>query len=749
VIKKQEALDYHSLGRKGKIEVVPTKPTSTQRDLSMAYTPGVADPCLEIHANPDDVFKYTAKGNLVAVVSNGTAVLGLGNIGPAAGKPVMEGKGVLFKRFADVDVFDIEVNSQDPEDIIKVCKLLEPTFGGINLEDIKAPECFEIEKRLIEELDIPVFHDDQHGTAIISGAALINALELTNRNIADAKAVFCGAGAAGHACAQLYMALGVRQENILMVDSKGVIYKGRTEGMNKYKEDFAVETNRRTLADAMEDADVFVGVSVKDMVTKAMVKSMAPNPLIFAMANPDPEITYEDALDARKDVIMATGRSDFPNQVNNVLGFPFIFRGALDVNARAINMEMKLAASRSLAQLAKTEVPDAVAKAYGGVHFHFGREYIIPKPFDPRLLIWEASAVAQTAMETGVARKQIDIEEYKVELENRLGVGHQISRRIVHQARKAPKRVVFPDGSHEKILRAARQLADEQTATPILLGNEENIKTAATELEISLNGLFIKSPLDCHDKDKYIEAYYEKRKRKGITMFDARMATRNAIVFGALMVETGDADCMLSGIRLHYPDTIRPALQIIGLKNGYSTACGVFVVILKNKTYFFADTTINLNPSSEQLAEIALMCAETAQGFNVEPKIALITYSNFGSVRNPNTERIKKAVQILKENHPDLIVDGEMQADTAFDPTIVDEHFPFSTIKGDANCIIFPNLEAGNLSYKLMKQLAGAELIGPIIRGLRKPVHALHRTHEVEDIVNLAGMAVVDAGGNN
>ncbi|NIP42991.1 MAG: NADP-dependent malic enzyme, partial [candidate division Zixibacteria bacterium] len=479
MIKKQEALDYHSKGRKGKIEVIPSKPTKTQRDLSMAYTPGVAEPCLKIKDNPDDVYEYTAKGNLVAVVSNGTAVLGLGNIGAAAGKPVMEGKGVLFKRFADVDVFDIEVDSQDPEEVIKVCKLLEPTFGGINLEDIKAPECFEIEERLKKELDIPVFHDDQHGTAIISGAALVNALELVEKDIKDVKCVFLGAGAAGVACANLYIALGMNPDNILMADSKGVIYKGRTEGMNKYKEQFARETDRRTLEDAMEGADVFCGVAVKDMVTKDMVKSMAKNAIIFAMANPDPEILPEDAFDARKDIIMATGRSDYPNQVNNVLGFPFIFRGALDVHARAINMEMKLAASNALANLAKTDVPDAVARAYGGIHFKFGPEYIIPKPFDPRILVWEASAVAQAAMETGVARKQIDIEKYKEELHDRFGFGHQLSRRIMSKARTKPKKIVFPEGANEKILRAARQIVDERIGTPILLGRRESIEKLA------------------------------------------------------------------------------------------------------------------------------------------------------------------------------------------------------------------------------------------------------------------------------
>ena len=748
MIKKQDALDYHSKGRKGKIEVIPTKSTATQRDLSMAYTPGVAEPCLMIKDHPDDVYTYTAKGNLVAVVSNGTAVLGLGNIGPAASKPVMEGKGVLFKRFADVDVFDIEVNSQDPEDVIKVCKLLEPTFGGINLEDIKAPECFHIEETLIDELDIPVFHDDQHGTAIISGAALVNALELVEKDIGNVRAVFCGAGAAGVACANLYIALGVKPENILMVDSVGVIYKGRTERMNKYKEQFAVETDRRTLMDAMEGADVFVGVSVKDMVSKDMVKAMAKNPIIFAMANPDPEITYDDALDARKDVIMATGRSDFPNQVNNVLGFPFIFRGALDVHARKINMEMKLAASHALAKLAKTDVPDAVSRAYGGIHFRFGPEYIIPKPFDPRILVWEASAVAQAAIETGVARKEIDIEEYKVELEDRFGMVHQLSRRITSKARISPKRIVFPEGNHEKIIRSARQIVDERIGTPILLGAEDKIKAAARELEISLDGVELKNYLTCEDRPKYVQAYFDKRHRKGITVDDAKMGIRNPIVFGALMVDMGFADCMLSGIRQHYPETIRPALQLIEKRDKYSTVCGVFMLILKSKAYFFADTTVNLDPTAEQLVDITLMCANAARRFNIEPKIALLSYSNFGSVRNKDTEKVRKAVEILQSSYPELVVDGEMQADTAVNPDIASHDFPFSKIKGDANCMIFPKLEAGNAAYKLMHRLAGAEVFGPMLCGLKKPVHVLHRGQDVEDIVNMAAIAVIEANGS-
>lgn len=745
VIKNEEALAYHSSGRKGKIEVIPTKPTSTQRDLSMAYTPGVAQPCLRIADNPDDVYEYTAKGNLVAVVSNGTAVLGLGNIGPAAGKPVMEGKGVLFKRFADVDVFDIEVNSQDPEEVIKVCKLLEPTFGGINLEDIKAPECFEIEERLIKEMDIPVFHDDQHGTAIISGAALLNALELVNKNIDEVRAVFCGAGAAGVACANLYMALGVKRENILMTDSKGVIYKGRTEGMNKYKDAFARDTQRRTLEDAMVDADVFVGVAVKNMVTQKMVKSMAKNAIIFAMANPDPEITPEQALEVRNDIIIATGRSDYPNQVNNVLGFPFIFRGALDVHARAINMEMKLAASRALANLAKTDVPDAVAKAYGGAFFKFGPEYIIPKPFDPRILIWEAAAVAQAAMDTGVARRTIDIEEYKQQLEDRLGFGHLMSRRIISKARTNPKRIVFPEGSHEKILRASRQIVEEKIATPILCGNPDIIRQNAAEMDISMEGIEIVDYLKSEKKARYAQVYFEKRQRKGVTLDDAQIAIKNPINYGAIMVDLGEADCMLSGVRQHYPETIRPALQLIEKKEEFSTVCGVYMLLIKNKSYFFADTTVNFNPNATELVDIAVMCAQVAKRFGQVPKIAMISYSNFGSVRNEETAKVREAVRILKAKHPDLLVDGEMQADTAVTPDIAKNDFPFSSIKGDANCLIFPNLQAGNAAYKLVQRLAGAEVVGPILEGLKRPVHILHRALDVQDIVNMAAIAVIES----
>lgn len=745
MISREDALKYHSSGRKGKLEVVASKPCATQRDLSLAYTPGVAQPCLAIADNKNDVYEYTAKGNLVAVISNGTAVLGLGDIGPEAGKPVMEGKGVLFKRFADVDVYDIEVDSKDPKEIIKFCKMISPTFGGINLEDIKAPECFEIEEALIEALDIPVFHDDQHGTAIISGAAMLNALELVKKDIDKVKCVFLGAGAAGIACATLYVALGVNPANVRMCDSKGVIYKGRAEGMNKYKEQFAVETDERTLEDAMKGADVFVGVAVKDMVTKDMVRSMANQPIIFAMANPDPEITYDDAKAARDDIIMATGRSDYPNQVNNVLGFPFIFRGALDVNARKINMEMKIAAVKALANLAKEQVPESVSKAYGGEHFKFGPEYIIPKPFDPRVLIWEATAVAQAAMDTGVARRQIDIEEYKTELENRLGATRWVMRQTISRAKANPRRVVYPEGENEKIIRAARIIASEKIAVPILLGHPEVIEQVAEENGISLDGIEVIQPRRSPNFDRYAKEYLDIRCRKGVTKGFDRKAMLDTNFFGTMMVELGDADCIVSGVSQHYPDTLRPALQILKSKNKYSTVCGIYVMMIKNRTFFFSDCTVNIDPTPDEMVDIALMTAQTAKHFNVEPRIAMISFSNFGSVRTRETEKVVQATEILKAEHPELIVEGEMQADTAVAPYISERDFPFATIKGDANCLIFPTLDAGSVAYKLMMQLGGAEVIGPILQGMKKPVHILHRATDVDGIVNMTAIAAVDS----
>lgn len=746
MIKREEALQYHSMGRRGKVEVVPTKPCVTQRDLSMAYTPGVAQPCLEIEKNPADAYTYTAKGNLVAVISNGTAVLGLGNIGALAGKPVMEGKGVLFKRFADIDVFDIELNTEDPEEIIRTCQILEPTFGGINLEDIKAPECFHIEEECKKLLNIPVFHDDQHGTAIISGAALLNALELCGKDIGKVRVVFSGAGAAGIACAKLYLSLGVKLENIMMADSKGVMYEGRGDNWNKYKAQFVKKTDCHTLANALVDADVFVGVSAKDLVTKDMVRTMAKDPIIFAMANPDPEITYPDAVSVRKDVIMATGRSDYPNQVNNVLGFPFIFRGALDVRASAINEQMKIAAVKALATLAKEDVPDAVARAYGVSSFKFSREYIIPKPFDPRVLLWEASAVAKAAMDSGVARVEVDIDEYKSQLEHRLGLGREIRSTLIDRAKTAPKRIVFSEGTSPKVLRAAMIVNHEGFARPIVLGKESDIRQLAAENEIDMAGIEIIHPHSSPNFEKYVKEMFRLRHRKGVTLYDARMLMRNPNYFGAMMVHMGDADAYLAGVAQHYPETIRPALEIIGKREDLTVVSGMFVLIIKNKLYFFGDTTVNIDPTPEQLVEITMMCAEAARRFGIEPRCALLSFSNFGSVKHPLVSKVQKAVEILHREHPDLVVDGDMQADTATDVEILRPHFPFSRLQDQANVLIFPELAAGNIAYKLMVKLGGAEPIGPILMGTKKPVHVLHRSNDVDQIVVMAALATVEAG---
>lgn len=745
MIRVQDALDYHRRGRKGKIEVVATKPCLTQRDLSLAYTPGVAEPCREIVRDPNEIYNYTAKGNLVAVVSNGSAVLGLGNIGALASKPVMEGKGVLFKRFADIDVFDLELNTQDPDEIIRVVRILEPTFGGVNLEDIKAPECFYIEEELKKQLSIPVFHDDQHGTAIISGAALLNALELVGKKIDEVKVVFNGAGASGIACASYYIGLGVKPENLIMCDSRGVIYKGRKEGMNPYKERFARETDLRTLEEAMVGADVFVGLSVGGVVTKEMVKSMNDNPIVFAMANPDPEITYEDAKAARDDVIMATGRSDYPNQVNNVLGFPFIFRGALDVRARAINEEMKKAATYALAALAKEDVPDSVIKAYGGERIEFGPEYIIPKPFDPRVLLWVAPAVAKAAMKSGVARIHIDIDEYREKLEARLGKSREIMRGVINKAKRQPKRIVFPEGEEDKIIRASQIILDERIGYPILLGNEAAIRRKIGELRLDLNQAQIIDPLTFNKFELYAQELYNLRQRKGVTLTEARELLKNPNYFGSMMVHMGDADCLISGLTHHYPDTIRPALQIIRIREDVSRVSGLYIMVFKNDVMFFADTTVNIEPNEEELAEIAICCAEFAKRMDIEPRIAMLSFSNFGSTRHPLAEKVRKAVEIVKRRAPDLIIDGEMQADTAVVPEIIQQTYPFSRLKEKANILIFPDLEASNIAYKLINRLGGAEAIGPILLGMRKSVHVLQRGAEVNDIVNMAAIAVVDA----
>ena len=741
----KEVLEYHSSGRKGKIEVIATKPCVTSRDLSLAYTPGVAEPCKLIAENEEDVYKYTAKGNLVAVVSNGTAVLGLGNIGPSAGKPVMEGKGVLFKRFADIDVFDIELNTLDPKEVIRCVQLLEPTFGGINLEDIKAPECFEIEEELKKTMKIPVFHDDQHGTAIISCAALINAAEIIGKNLADVKLVVNGAGAASISCCNLYIRAGVKKENITMLDTKGVIHSGRTD-LNKYKQLFVVDTDKRTLEDAMKGADVFIGLSVGGVVSKEMIKSMAPNPIVFAMANPDPEITYEDATSVRDDLIMATGRSDYPNQVNNVLGFPFIFRGALDVKASAINDEMKMAAVYALSNLAKDKVPEIVIKAYGGTEFSFGTEYIIPKPFDPRVLWHVAPAVAKAAIETGVARVQIeDWTAYEEELKERLGMSKEIIRIMIHKAQKDPKRIVYPEGEEEKIIRAAHSVLEDNIAKPILLGNEEAIKAKIESLGYDLNGFTIIDPLKSDKLEAYAKNFYEYRQRKGMIYREALRVMRQNNYFGSMMVKLGDADSLVGGLTTHYPDTIRPALQCIGVKDGFKVVSGLYIVLTKRNVYFFADTSVNINPTADELAEIAIMAADTVKEFDIEPKVAMLSFSNFGSSIHPQSSKVKEAVSIAKKLRPDLLIDGEMQADTAVVPSILEKDFPFSPIKGGANVLIFPDLASGNIAYKLMARIGEATVIGPLLTGMKKSIHVLQRGSTVDDIINMTAIAVVDS----
>jgi malate dehydrogenase (oxaloacetate-decarboxylating)(NADP+) len=745
-VRAEDALAYHSSPPAGKLATIATKPCRTQHDLSLAYSPGVAVPCLEIARDPSLVYKYTAKGNLVAVVSNGSAVLGLGNIGPAAGKPVMEGKGVLFKRFADIDVFDIELATENPDEIIRTCQLMEPTFGGINLEDIKAPECFYIEEELRRTMKIPVFHDDQHGTAIISGAALLNALELAGKRIDLVKVVFNGAGASGISCANHYVKLGVSLRNVVMCDTKGVIYKGRREGMNSYKERFAVETGARTLADALVGADVFFGLSSGNCVTPEMLLTMARDPIVFALANPDPEIAYDVALAARPDAIVATGRSDFPNQVNNVLGFPFIFRGALDVRATTVNDQMELAATKALAALAREDVPDAVRRAYGVERLEFGREYIIPKPFDARVLIWEASAVAQAAMETGVAQTPIDIHEYREQLERRLGKAHEVMRVMIQKAQRRPMCVVFPEGEEPKVLRAAQILIDEKIARPILLGDEDRIRSRIGELRLHLDSIEIVDPARSQRLTGYAEEMFSLRQRRGVTRREAAQLILNRNVFGSMMVRLGDADALVGGLTQHYPDTIRPALQVIEVRHGWRRVSGVYVLITpKGDIYFLADATVNIEPDAEDLAEIAVGTAEMARRFDAEPRVALLSFSNFGSSRHPLAEKVRKAVELVRQRAPGLMVDGEMQADTALAPEIVDETFPFSTLKGGANVLIFPNLEAGNIAYKLLARIGGVELIGPILMGLSRPVHVLQRGAEVKDIVNMAAIAVVDA----
>jgi len=742
---RNDALNYHRSGRPGKVEVVPTKPCATQRDLSLAYTPGVAEPCREIARDPAAVYDYTSKGNLVAVVSNGTAVLGLGRIGPAAGKPVMEGKGVLFKRFADVDVFDIEIDSLDPKEIIRTVQLLEPTFGGINLEDIAAPDCFIIEEELIRTMGIPVFHDDQHGTAIIAGAAVVNALQLQGKDLGAVRVVFSGAGAAGIASARILLALGMRREQIVMVDRSGVIYKGRGRGMNPYKALFATDDKARTLAEAMRGADIFIGLSEANLVTPEMVASMAPRPIILAMANPDPEIPYETARRVRTDLIMGTGRSDDPNQVNNVLGFPFIFRGTLDVRARAINMEMKLAALRALADLARQSVPESVLRAYNQGHFHFGPEYIIPKPFDPRVLPWVATAVARAAMETGVARKPVDLEQYRESLEARLGPAREAMRGIMHRARKEPRPIVYPEGTHPKVLRAAAEVVEDKIARPILLGPIDRITAAARELEVPLDGMTLIDPASSPQAQAYADELYALRQRKGVARADALRLATQPDIFGALMVRRGEADGLVSGLTQHYPDVIRPLLQIIGPREGVRHVAGVFLLTFRNRSFFVADTTVNVDPDADTLADIAILTAGMARRFNLTPRIAMLSFSNFGSVNQPLPRLVAGATRLVRERAPGLIVDGDMQADTAVAPEVALAHFPFSAIKGDANVLIFPGLASSNIGLKLLHRLGGAEVIGPVLVGMNRPVQVLHQASEVSDIVNVTALAVVDA----
>jgi malate dehydrogenase (oxaloacetate-decarboxylating)(NADP+) len=749
-IRKQEALDYHSQGRPGKIEVIPTKPYSSQRDLSLAYSPGVAEPCLKIEKNKDDVYKYTAKGNLVAVISNGTAVLGLGDIGPEASKPVMEGKGLLFKIFADIDVFDIEVDAKDIETFVNTVKAIAPTFGGINLEDIKAPECFEIERRLKEELDIPIMHDDQHGTAIISAAALLNALEIAGKKIKDVKIVVNGAGASAISCAKLYIALGAKLDNLVMLDSKGVISKDNPN-LDEQKKYFATSKKVKTLEEAIKNADVFLGLSKGNVVTKDMVKSMAKKPIVFALANPDPEITYPDAIEARKDIIMATGRSDFPNQVNNVLGFPFIFRGALDVRAKCINEAMKLAAVKAIASLTKEPVPEVVNIAYNSRNITFGKDYIIPKPLDPRLITHVAPAVAKAAIESGVARLVItDWEAYQEELKKRLGMDNKLIRNMTNKAKQNPKKVVFAEADNYKILKAAQIVADEGIATPILLGDEEKIKALILEHNLELGeNIVIIDPRSSKEEDRrrfFGDILFNKRKRRGYTLYEARKIMQERNYFGTMMVEMGEADALISGLTRKYPDTIRPALQIIGTRKGVRRVAGMYIMITKNGPLFFADTTVNTNPTAEDLVDITLLTAEAVKQLNYIPRIAMLSYSNFGSSESDETRRVREAVSYLHENYPDLIVDGEMQANMALNSELRHEQFPFSKLADSpANTLIFPSLASGNIAYKLVQELGAAEAIGPILIGMKKPVHILQLGSSIREIVNMVTLAVVDA----
>ena len=743
-IRRQEALDYHSQGRPGKIQVSPTKPFKNQRDLSLAYTPGVAEPCREIAAHPDDAYSYTAKGNLVAVVTNGTAVLGLGNIGALAGKPVMEGKGILFKAFADIDVFDLEVGSDDPRDLVRFCQLLEPTVGGINLEDIRSPDCFYVEQALREQLSIPVFHDDQHGTAIITGAALLNALEIVQKDIRKVRVVFAGAGAAAVASAKHYVRLGVPRDQITLCDERGVLHADRDD-LDEYRRRFAVRGKARTLAEALQDADVFVGLSVGGIVSGEMLKAMAPRPIVFALANPDPEISPEEARRARSDAIIATGRSDYPNQVNNVLGFPFIFRGALDVRARKINEEMEMAATRALAALAKEEVPEAVMRAYGVERLRFGADYLIPKPFDPRVLLWVAPAVAWAAVGSGVAGRVIDVDEYRAELDARLGRAREVMRGLSGRAQQSPQRIVFPEGDDPRILKAARILADDGIAEPILLGDPDAIRRQADDADVTLEEITLANPRAGTHLDGFAQELWERRRRKGITLREARDRVRDPMYHALLMLRAGQADAVVAGVDMYYPDAMRPALEVIGAEPGRRHVSGIYMMVLPQQTFFFADCTVNIDPDAETLAEIASATAQFVRRLGIEPRVALLSFSNFGSVRHPAADKVQRAVALLHEREPTLQADGEVQADTAVVERILMKTYPFSKLKGTANVLIFPNLDAANISYKLLDRIGGADAIGPILVGMAQPVHVLQRGSDVNDIVNMAVIAAVDA----
>ncbi|HRW07407.1 MAG TPA: NADP-dependent malic enzyme [Caldilineaceae bacterium] len=739
---KQRALDYHRLDQPGKLKIVATKPMDTQQDLSLAYSPGVAFPVLEIANDPALAYEYTGKGNMVAVISNGSAILGLGDRGALASKPVMEGKAVLFKRFADIDVFDIEVDSHNPEEIVRFVQMIAPTFGGVNLEDIKAPECFYIERELQRTCDIPVFHDDQHGTAIISGAGLLNAVELVGKKMEEITIVINGAGAAGISCAEFYVALGANKDNIMMCDSRGVIYEGRTEGMNEYKLPWAAETNLRTMEEALVGADVFIGLSVKDCMTREMVRSMADNPIIFAMANPDPEITYEEAKAAREDIIFGTGRSDYPNQVNNVLGFPFIFRGALDVHASTINMAMKIAAAQALAALTKEDVPDSVMRAYGLDTLRFGREYVIPKPLDPRVLLWVSPAVAQAAIDSGVARRELNMGAYLDQLTGRLGKSEQIMRTMELKAKKDPKRVVYGEGEHPKIIRAAYAVETQGIAKPILLGRVDRILAQCRELGLDYKPQII-DPNESDKRIAYAKRFHDRRQRKGVTQSQAEEIMRQANYFGPMLVEQGEADAYISGLTYNYPEVLRPALQVVGSQPGRWVS-GVYLMMVQDHIYFFTDATVIIEPSAEQLATIALNAADVAKEFDVEPRIAMLSFSNFGSTPHPQSIKMQEATEIVKRARPDLQIDGEMQADVAVVNELMQRHYPFSQVH-DANVLVFPELSSANTAYKLLSRLGGAAAIGPILVGMAKPIHVLATGADVRDIINVSVLAVVDA----